>query len=155
MRLIATPPGLRGRRGRFVAEYLVDLSPADAYVRAGYRVRSRRAARSAAHRLLTNVDVRRAVARAQEARQAVLSLDADGVVRRFHHLYILAATAGDLSAAVAALQHVARLLGLYDRPATPPQYTAADVDRLRADLRAAGFTPPDFRTRAADVQENS
>ena len=140
----ATKPGiLKGRRERFVAEYLRDLSPADAYLRAGYRVASRRTARSAAQRLLTNVAVRAAIARAQAARRDLLDLDADGVVRRFHSLYLLAVTTGDLSAAAAALQNVARLLGLYDRSKpVAPRYTPADVDRLRDELRVAGFEIP-------------
>jgi predicted TIM-barrel fold metal-dependent hydrolase len=139
-----TPPStLKGRRERFVAEYLRDLSPADAYVRAGYRVGSRRTARSAAQRLLTNAAVRAAITRAQAARRDHLDLDADGVVRRFHYLYLLAVTTGDLSAAAVALQNVARLLGLYDRPMpVSPRYAAADVERLREELRAAGFELP-------------
>lgn len=154
----ATKPGtLKGRRERFVAEYLRDQSPADAYVRAGYRVASRRVARSAAQRLLTNVVVKTAIARAQAARRDLLDLDADGVVRRFHHLYLLAATTGDLSAAAVALQNVARLLGLYDGPKpASPRYTPADVDRLRAELRAAGFeippTPPRFDPENDPIQ---
>lgn len=135
-----------------MAEYLVYLSPADEYLRAGHRVASRRAARSAAHRLLTNGDVRRAVARAHEARRTLLSLDADGVVRRFRHLYLLAISTGDLGAAVVALQNAARLLGLYDRAkAAPPRCTPADVDKLRVELRAAGFNlQPGIPTRSSE-----
>jgi phage terminase small subunit len=53
---------LSTRRTRFVAEYLIDLNATQAAMRAGY---SRHTAKQQGSRLLTNVDVSRAIAQGQ------------------------------------------------------------------------------------------
>ena len=57
-----TSPALSTRRARFVAEYLVDLNATQAAIRAGY---SPHTARQQGSRLLTDVDISRAIAQGQ------------------------------------------------------------------------------------------
>jgi len=54
---------LTAKQQRFVEEYLVDLNATQAAIRAGY---SAKTARSQGQRLLTNVDIQKALARRQE-----------------------------------------------------------------------------------------
>ena len=63
----------------FVREYPVDVSPADAYLRAGYRAADRDVASKASSRLLKNVEVSRAIELAQQERRERLDLDGDHV----------------------------------------------------------------------------
>ena len=63
---------LTSKQARFVAEYLIDLNATQAAVRAGY---SKKAARAVASRLLTNANVKAAVAtsKAQQLKRADLT----------------------------------------------------------------------------------
>lgn len=61
----AGPGGLTAKQARFVEEYLIDLNATQAAIRAGY---SEKTAKSQGQRLLTNVDVAAAIAKAQERR---------------------------------------------------------------------------------------
>jgi len=65
---------LTPKQQRFVAEYLVDLNATQAAIRAGY---PRAGARQQASRLLTNVDIERAVIAAQAAQNVRLAVAAD------------------------------------------------------------------------------
>jgi hypothetical protein len=129
---------LTDKQEAFVREYLVDLSPADAYLRAGYQVASREVAWKASNRLLKNVEVLRAIDEAQCARMERLELDADWVVARFRMVYLEAKRDRDYSAALKALDHIAKYLGLYERDNKQRrQYT--DAERMRAELTKRGF----------------
>lgn len=68
---------LTPRQERFVEEYLVDLNGTQAAIRAGY---SARTANEQSTRLLANVHVAEAVARAKAERSARLGLHADRVL---------------------------------------------------------------------------
>ena len=56
---------LTPKQARFVEEYLVDLNATQAAIRAGY---SAKTAYSQGQRLLSHVEVRRAIQKAQDAR---------------------------------------------------------------------------------------
>jgi phage terminase small subunit len=69
---------LTPRQQRFVQEYIVDLNATQAAIRAGY---SERGARVRGVELLTNRNVKTAIARTKEERRLRLELEADDVVR--------------------------------------------------------------------------
>jgi phage terminase small subunit len=75
---------LNARQQRFVDEYLVDLDAPAAYRRAGYRPCNDNAASAAASRLLNDVNVRAAVAAAQQEQAARLLVSQDDVIRGLH-----------------------------------------------------------------------
>lgn len=77
----AKGPGgkLTPKQARFVAEYLIDLNATQAAIRAGY---SQRTAEQQGPRLLGNVGVQGAIAKAQAARVERLEVDADWVLKR-------------------------------------------------------------------------
>ena len=68
---------LTAKQARFVAEYLIDLNATQAAIRAGY---SKRTARSQGQRLLTNVDIAKAIAAGQAERGKRTEIDADYVL---------------------------------------------------------------------------
>ena len=73
----AESANLTPRQKQFVAEYLLDLNATQAAIRAGY---SPRTATAQASRLLTNVKVSEAIARAVEDRAQRTAMDQDWVL---------------------------------------------------------------------------
>lgn len=71
--------GLTDKQKRFVDEYLIDLNATQAAIRAGY---SEKTARSIGQRLLTNVDIQKAIEDAQSKRAEQTQIDAAYVLRR-------------------------------------------------------------------------
>ena len=65
------------KQEHFVAEYLIDLNATQAAIRAGY---SKKTAKSQGQRLLTNVDIAAAVARAQGDRTERTNITQDYVL---------------------------------------------------------------------------
>lgn len=70
---------LTPKQQRFVEEYLIDLNATQAAIRAGY---SEKTARSIGQRLLTNVDIQKAIEDAQSKRAEQTQIDAAYVLRR-------------------------------------------------------------------------
>ena len=68
---------MNARQESFVREYLVDLNASEAAKRAGY---SKKTARTIGSKLLTNVDIADAIAKAQAKRAQKLEVTADRVV---------------------------------------------------------------------------
>lgn len=68
----------RGKRARFVEEYLVDLNGAAAARRAGY---SEKSARAIANQLLTKLDIQEAIEQAARERQQRTQVNADRVIQ--------------------------------------------------------------------------
>lgn len=71
--------GLTDKQKRFVDEYLIDLNATQAAIRAGY---SEKTARSIGQRLLTNVDIQKAIEDAQSKRAEQTQIDAAYVLKR-------------------------------------------------------------------------
>lgn len=69
---------LNEKQLRFVDEYIIDLNATQAAIRAGY---SKKTARSQAQRLLTNVDIQGAIAKAVEARSKRTEITQDRVLK--------------------------------------------------------------------------
>ncbi|KMS59145.1 terminase [Novosphingobium barchaimii LL02] len=70
---------MNDKQRRFAAEYLVDLNATQAAIRAGY---SAKTAKQQGQRLLTNVDVQRAVTAGQSARSERTQVNSDWVLQR-------------------------------------------------------------------------
>ncbi|WP_026613082.1 terminase small subunit [Ensifer aridi] len=70
---------LNAQQLRFVSEYLIDLNATQAAIRAGY---SAKTAKQQGNRLLTNVDVQKAIADAQYKRAVKTETDAAFVLKR-------------------------------------------------------------------------
>jgi phage terminase small subunit len=74
---------LTDKQRLFVAEYLVDLNATQAAIRAGY---SEKTARQQGQRLLTNVDIRRAIEEAEAERLERLGVRAERVLEELARL---------------------------------------------------------------------
>ena len=70
---------LNPKQARFVEEYLIDLNATAAAIRAGY---SKKTAKQQASRLLTNVDVAAAVAKAKKERSEATRINASWVLNQ-------------------------------------------------------------------------
>lgn len=117
---------LNNKQSRFVDEYLVDLNATQAAIRAGY---SKKTAKSQGQRLLTNVDIKSAIAEAQEERGERTQITADRVVKELAriglsdlreaftesgHLRHPKDWTEDLAAAISSVEVVTRLTGEED-----------------------------------------
>ncbi len=69
---------LRPKQEHFAEEFLIDLNATQAAIRAGY---SKRTARSQGQRLLTNVDIAKAIYAAMARRSERTEIEADAVIR--------------------------------------------------------------------------
>ncbi len=74
---------LNDRQRRFVQEYLVDLQPTEAAIRAGYQGRTRDILASNARSLLSNPLVQEAVKKAMAERAARTRISADRVLKEY------------------------------------------------------------------------
>jgi phage terminase small subunit len=151
---------LTPKQQRFVQEYLVDLSGAAAYRRAGYTVGSDTVARVEACRLLANPNVAAAIQAAQQARAERTEVTQDWVVRR---LVKLAENATNEAVRVRALHLLGLHLGMFAQrhqvggdPDTPPvrlKMTAEsllEAGRQLAEQMRAGHLAARQAAAAAD-----
>jgi hypothetical protein len=106
---------LTPKQQRFVQEYLLDLDPAAAYRRAGYKASTDQSAWNAASRLLGNVGVSVAVAEAQRERAERVELTQDWVLDHLRHESQLTGKDASHSARVAALKLLGLHLGMFPR----------------------------------------
>lgn len=77
---------LTDKQEAFVREYMIDLNATQAYIRAGYNVKSPDVAKANASRLLTNANVLARIEELQAERSKKLELDADWVLRRLKEI---------------------------------------------------------------------
>ncbi len=98
------------KQARFVEEYLVDLNATQAAVRAGY---SPKTAKQQAQRLLTKVDIHRAIQEGQEARSERTGVTQDQVITGLLHEARLTSEGSSHSARVAAWAHLGKHLGMF------------------------------------------
>lgn len=73
---------LTPKRKRFVDEYLIDLNATQAYIRAGYKVKSESVAAVESHRLLRNPKIEKAISEAMERRSQRTNITADRVLEQ-------------------------------------------------------------------------
>lgn len=100
---------LNPRQKRFVSEYTIDCNATQAAIRAGY---SRKTAKQIASRLLTNVDVADAVAKAVEKRAAKAEIDAAWLLDQTVDLYNECRRAKDRGNARSTAELIAKLAGV-------------------------------------------
>ena len=98
------------KQALFVREYLVDLNATQAAIRAGY---SAKTAEQQGPRLLGNVGVKAAVAKAQAARSQRLEVKADDVLRDIARIARLAEKSKEYSAALKGRELLGKHLGLF------------------------------------------
>lgn len=103
---------LTPRQARFVREYLIDRNATQAYLRAGYRV-SASVARRAASRLLTNVDVRAAVAEGERILAETAGWTQRRVLEALEHNLEGARTDQDWRAANEAIVKIGQHIGMW------------------------------------------
>ena len=115
------PPGLNTRQTRFVAEYLIDLNVTQAAIRAGY---SAATAKQIGSKLLSHVDVKRAVEKAQSAVAAQAQITQVMVIEGLLKEARFDGKGGSASARVSAWGVLAKHLGML-------------VDRLKVDADSA------------------
>jgi phage terminase small subunit len=95
----------------FADEYLIDLNATQAAIRAGY---SKKTARQISERLLTKVDIQKAIAQRMKARSERLERTADDVLRDIYDVSKKALAEGDLRTALKAYELDGRHLGLFE-----------------------------------------
>lgn len=101
---------LSPKQQRFVEEYLVDCNGARAALAAGYGPAG---ARVAAHRLLTNANVRAAIEAWQGVDATRLGIERQDVISGLLEAFQMAKDGGNPAAMVAASRELGRLLGFY------------------------------------------
>ena len=118
---------LNPRHARFAQEYLIDLNGAQAAIRAGF---SKRTARSAAARLLTNADIRAAIDEAKLARSERTKITADKVLEELARVAFFDSFEDGRVKMVdklRALDLIARHLQMFDAKAQEPQNVIIEV----------------------------
>jgi phage terminase small subunit len=129
------------KQNRFIAEYAIDGNAAAAARRAGY---SAKTARQAGARLLSNVDVKKAIKSGQAKRSAKAGVSADWVVERLKKIVerCLRARRIDARGAVMAIEVLIRSLdpfrnGAGESPTPEPNLHGVPSEILRAYLFAS------------------
>lgn len=98
------------RQVRFVDEYLVDANGTQAAMRAGYGAAG---ARVAAHRLLTNVAIFRAIEARQRADATRLGINRENVLAGLLSAVEMAREQRNPAGMIAGLREVGKLMGFY------------------------------------------
>ena len=119
---------MTAKQARFVDEYLVDANGTQAAIRAGYGAAG---ARVAAHRLLTNVAISRAIEARQRVDAARLFIDRESVLVGLLGAVQMAREQRNPAGMVAGLREIGKLMGFY-------------TDRVKVDV---GVTDQQERRR--------
>ena len=101
---------LRPKQQRFVAEYLKDLNATQAAIRAGY---SKHTATEQGSRLLTSVNVKEAISKAQERLADKAECTAEQIMRDLEDMRGMAMAAGQMSAAMRAAELRGKQIGMF------------------------------------------
>ena len=101
---------MTAKQTRFIDEYLVDANGTQAAIRAGYGAAG---ARVAAHRLLTNVAISRAIEARQRVDAARLFIDRESVLVGLLGAVQMAREQRNPAGMVAGLRELSKLMGLY------------------------------------------
>ena len=103
---------LTPKQAQFVQEYIIDLNATAAAKRAGY---SEKTAKSQGQRLLTKVDVQRAVQAAKDRRAQKTGIDKEYVVTNLKGIAEKAMAKSDYSNAIRALDLLGRHTGAFEK----------------------------------------
>lgn len=129
-----------GKQERFAIEYVADCDKVRAVRAAGYAAKDDETARAAAGRLLRNPTVQAVIEREKLRIIERTGNTAEKTVLRLLLVYSEAMQVKDFSAAVSALDKIAKFHGLYEKHQVQKRYTQEDVEKLKAELKAVGFS---------------
>jgi len=104
---------LTDKQTNFVNEYMKDMNATAAYLRAGYKC-TEEAARRAASRLLTNVDVKAEIERRQEKIGEKNDITVEWILEEMKDTYRQAKEMGEYSAANKSLEMLGRYKGMFN-----------------------------------------
>lgn len=128
------------RQERFAIEYIADNDRIRAVKAAGYDVTDDESARTCAARLLRNPTVQTIIEREKLKIIEKTGTTRENTVLRLLLVYHEAMQVKDFSAAVSALDKIAKFHGLYELHNKQKSYTREDAERLRDELKQAGFS---------------
>jgi len=123
---------LTAKQQRFVAEYLVDGNGTRAAVAAGY---GRAGARVAAHRLITKVAIKAALAATQAQDAQRLQIERHEVIMGLLEAIELARAQGSPGAMISGFTAIARMLGFHS-PAVHQVVVGRDAEALLGRFEA-------------------
>lgn len=121
------------KQARFVQEYAVDGNGAGAAVRAGYAPRS---AKVTACRLLTQANVREALAMSQQASAERLKLDRQRVLAGLMEAVETARAQADAHALIRGWSEIGRMCGFYAPERKAVTVSTGASARMRAEIEA-------------------
>lgn len=124
----------------FAIAFLDCLNPGEAYVRAGYEVKSEEVAQAAGRRLLRNVRVMAMIDNAKREMAEEAKATAANTVARLNLVYLEAMLRSDFANAISALRELGKHFGIYEKDNTQKSYTLEDAERLRKSLEARGVS---------------
>ena len=104
---------LTPKQQRFVEEYLIDLNATQAYIRAGYAVKSEDVAAATASKLLRNAKVQEAIQEAQEKLSNKAQVTVEMVVQGLLNEAKDLSEGSTQSARVSAWAHLGKHLGMF------------------------------------------
>jgi phage terminase small subunit len=119
---------LNPKRKKFVREYLKDLDPVSAYIRAGY---SERGAAQSASRLLMNAEIKAAVAKGTAKEVKRNEMTKDRVVDALWENHEIARLADDTNASTRALELCGKSVAAFTEKVDTTQ--AVHVNIIRPD----------------------
>lgn len=123
---------LSARRIKFVNEYMVDNNGSRAARAAGYAVSG---ARVTAHRLLTNANVKAAIASKAHELAQQYTLSKHSVIKEIRSAIDIAKVESDANSIIRGWIEIAKLMRFYDIEITAP-LTTADKRALKAKLES-------------------
>lgn len=138
---------LNARQETFARLYAATGDAKSSLLEAGYVVKSDDAVRDARNRLLRHPLVMAIVDEVHTKMIEKHTMTAETVMLRFKLVYLQAMRCQDWGSAISALREVAKFYGLYEKHNAQKKYTQADVEKLKAELEAAGmdFTRVNFQ----------
>ncbi len=131
---------LNKKQEQFCYEYIRDMDRTRAYVDAGYATTDNTSAYISATRLLKKREVQELIDTLQNKKLNRLEIDSDWTILRWKVIYLEGMHRGDLASASTALKEIGKYLGLYEKHNSQKKYSQEDVDKLKAELEAAGMS---------------
>lgn len=104
---------LTDKQMNFINEYMQDMNATAAYLRAGYNC-SEEAARRAASRLLTNVDVKAEIEKRQQKLGEESEITVEWILKEMKDTYKKSKELGEMSAANKSLEMLGRYKGMFN-----------------------------------------
>ena len=127
---------MNDKQQRFAEEYLIDSNATQSAIRAGY---SAKTAYSQGQRLLSHVEVRRAIQDMQAEHRERTAVTVEGLTEKLCAAYDLAKSNGQAAPMVQAAMGIAKLHGML-------------VDKVEQTTKVADMSPEEVEAELARVQ---